>query len=214
LDRNSNISCHACFTELANQGSFDQTEHSAATPYNETIRTGLNTAFHGVDGLTPEPRLGVAYTLARSRVLRGGVGIFADANPGLQADRFLTNAPAESIFSTTSGLVALTDPKSVFAIVAGSNTALQQGFANGATLAQLQAMVPGFAPPRFFTISQNVHTPKYVEWNAKVQRAFGAKVLLSVNYVGNHGIDELVRQLFGNAFSSSGSAGLPTSSAW
>jgi hypothetical protein len=35
--------------------------------------------------------------------------------------------------------------------------------------------------------------------------------LLSVNYVGNHGFDELIQQLFGNAYSPAGLAGLPAS---
>jgi outer membrane receptor protein involved in Fe transport len=211
LDRNGNIGCNGCFTELADQGSFDQIAHSASIPYNQTIRTGLNTAFHDVDLITPEPRLGVAYNVTKSTVLRGGIGLFADSNPELQADRFLTNAPTESIFTTTSGLVATGTPNGVFAIVSASNAALQEGFANGDTLAQLRAHVPlGFTPPQFFTISQNVHSPKYSEWNAEVQHAFGDKYLLSVNYVGNHGFDEVVQQLFGNAYSPAGLAGLPT----
>jgi outer membrane receptor protein involved in Fe transport len=60
LDRNSNIGCQGCFTELAGQGSFDQIAHSAAMPYNQTILTGLSTAFHSVDPITPQPRIGVA----------------------------------------------------------------------------------------------------------------------------------------------------------
>ena len=212
LDRNSNSSCNGCFTELANQGSFDQIAHSAAIPYNQTIRTGLSQVFQSVDPITPEPRLSVAYNLINSTVLRGGMGLFADATSEPRLFQpFLTNAPAVSIFTTTSGLVATGAPNSVFAIVAGSNAALQQGFANGATLAQLQSQVPLFTPPNFFTISQNVHTPKYVEWNAEVQHAFGDKYLLSVNYVGNHGFDELIQQLFGNAYSPAGLAGLPAS---
>jgi hypothetical protein len=213
LDRNSNPSCNGCFTELANQGSFDQIAHSASIPYNQTVRTGLSHVYHSVDPINAQPRLGVAYNLTKSTVLRGGMGLFADATsePRL-VQTFITNAPAVSIFTTTSGLIATGAPNSVFAIVAGSNAALQQGFANGATLAQLQSQVPlGFAPPNFFTISQNVRTPKYLEWNAEVQRAFGDKYLLSVNYVGNHGFDELIQQLFGNAFSKAGLAGLSTS---
>lgn len=210
LDRNSNVDCHGCYTELANQESFNQITHSAAIPYNQTIQTRLNTAFQSVDPIITEPRIGVAYNLTKSTVLRGGVGLFADSNPGVISDRFLTNAPAESLFTTSSGLVATNAPNSVFALVAASNAALQQGFAGGATLAQLQAQVPGFAPPNFFTISQNVQTPRYVEWNAEIQHAFGDKYLLSVNYVGNHGFDELVQTVLQNAFSPAGLAGLPT----
>jgi type II secretory pathway pseudopilin PulG len=77
LDRNSNPSCNGCFTELANQGSFDQIAHSASIPYHQTIRTGLSQVFHSVDPITPEPRLGVAYNLTKSTVLRGGMGPLA-----------------------------------------------------------------------------------------------------------------------------------------
>jgi hypothetical protein len=212
LDRNSNVGCHGCFTELGNQGAFDEIAHSATIPYNQTIRTGLDSAFHSVDRVTTQPRLGVAYSLTGSTVLRGGVGLFADSNPALIFDRFLTNAPAVSIFTTSSGLVAASGAGNVFSQVAGSSAAFQQGFANGATLAQLQAQVPlGFSPPNFFTISQAVHTPKYLEWNLEAQHAFGDRYLLSVNYVGNHGSDELIQGLFGNAFAKGGLAGLPTS---
>ncbi len=210
FDYNSNISCNACFTELVGQGSFDQIDHSVDIPYNQTIQTGLNKAFHSVDPIIAEPRVGVAYNLTKSTIFRGGIGLFADSPPAIQADRFLTNPPAESIFTTTSGLVAMGVPKGVFSIVSASNAAFQQGFANGDTLAQLQAQVPGFAPPQFFTITQNVHTPKYTEWSAGVQQSFSDKYLLSVNYVGNYGFDGLVQQLFGNAYSPKGSAGLPT----
>jgi len=213
MDRNSNIQCPGgCFTEFTGQGSFAQISHSAAIPYNQTILTRLPEAFGNVDAITPQPRVGIAYSITKSTVLRGGVGLFADALPGLLANRFITNSPTVSIFNTSSGLVATGVPNSVFAKVSRSNSALQQGFANGDTLAELQAQVPlGFAPPQFFTISQNVHTPKYVEWNAEMQHSFGDKYLLSVNYVGNHGFDEMIQQFSGNAFSKAGLAGLPTS---
>src|SRR5207249_3448132 len=99
LDRNSNLHCPSgCFSELTGQGSFDTVAHSAAIPYNQTIQTRLTNALGSVDAITPEPRLGVAYTPARAMVLRGGFGVFANANEGLLADRFITNAPAVSIF--------------------------------------------------------------------------------------------------------------------
>jgi hypothetical protein len=213
FDRNSNLHCPSgCFTELTGQGSFDTITHSADIPYNQSIRTGLTNALGNVDPIIPEPRLGFAYSLDKATVLRGGAGIFADANPGLLADRFITNAPAVAIFTTTSGLVATGSPQSIFATVAESAAALQQGFANGDTLAQLRAQVPlDFNPPNFFTISRPVHTPKYYEWNVELQRAFGAKYLLSVNYVGNHGYHELIQTVSGNGYSKAGYAGLPTS---
>lgn len=211
LDRNSNVSCNGCFTSLANQESFGQLTHSAAIPYNQAISTDLNTAVRSVEAVTSQPRLGVAYSLTRSTVLRGGAGLFSDTNPGYVYDRLLTNAPAVSIFTTSSGLVTTNSPNSAFTLVAASNAALQAGFAGGATLAQLQAQVPGFSPPNFFTLPQNLATTKFVEWNAEAQQSFGDKYLLSVNYVGNRGFDELIQGLFGNAYSKAGLAGLPTS---
>ncbi|HTA43429.1 MAG TPA: TonB-dependent receptor [Bryobacteraceae bacterium] len=213
FDRNSNLRCPAgCFTELADQGSFDTVAHSATIPYNQTIQTGLKNALGSIDPISPEPRAGFAWSLMKSTVLRGGVGLFADVNPGLLYDRFITNAPAESLFTTTSGLVALNNPASIFAKVESSANALQQGFAAGATLGQLQAEVPlGFTPPNFFTISKPVHTPKYAEWNVELQHALGERYLLSVNYVGNHGFDELIQEVGDNGYSRAGYAGLPTS---
>jgi hypothetical protein len=171
----------------------------------------LTNALGSVDAITPEPRLGIAYTLARATVLRGGVGVFANANEGLLADRFITNAPAVSIFTTSTGLVAPGVPNSIFSTVANSAATFQQGFANGATLAQLQAQVPLFTPPNFFTISNPVHTPRYYEWNVEVQRDFGQKYLLSINYVGNHGRNEGIQEVADNGFSRAGLAGLPVS---
>jgi Carboxypeptidase regulatory-like domain len=209
-DRNSNTTCAGgCFTEFARQ-SFSVIAHSAAIPFNQSIKRGLKEAFGSVDAVVLQPRLGIAYVLAKSTVLRGGLGVFTDQNSALLSDRFITNPPAEATFTTHSGLVATGDPNSIFAVVANSAKALQQGFANGSTLVQLQAQVPlGYAPPMFFASSQRVHAPRYNEWNVELQRAFGDRYLLSVNYVGNHGSDELIQNLFGNAFSKSGYAGLP-----
>ena len=98
--------------------------------------------------------------------------------------------------------MALNNPNSAFASVANSAAAFQKGFASGATLAQLQASVPlGFSAPNFNTIANELYNPKYYEWNVEVQQAFGRNYLLSVNYVGNHGRNELNQTLFGNAYS-------------
>jgi hypothetical protein len=212
MDRNSNVTCAGgCFTELTGQGAFATIAHSASIPYNQVIQTGLKQAFHQVDAIIPEPRLGVAYSIDRSTVLRGGLGIFSDSNPGLLADRFITNSPTVSLFTTSSGLVATGDPNGVFSQVANSNTALRQGFASGATLNQLQAQVPLFQVPNFFTSAGHSYSPKYYEWNVEVQRELRGKYALSVNYVGNHGVDEGVQQVSGNGFSTAGFAGLPSS---
>jgi len=210
FDRNSNIHCAGhCYNEMLS--TFGQIDHSASIPYNSVIHTGLENAFPSVEPIVPEPRIGFAYSVTNSTVIRGGAGLFTDLYQAVLADRLITNSPAVAQFTTTSGLVALNNPNSAFANVLNSATAFHTGFASGATLAQLQASVPGFAVPDFNTIPNKLYNPKYYEWNLEVQHSLGNKYLLSVNYVGNHGYDEFNQMLFGNAYAKNGFQGLPTS---
>ena len=211
LDRNSNIRCSAgCFNELVNQ-PFGQVNHTATTPYNQVIQTGLKEAFPSLEPMVYAPRVGMAWNLAPTTVLRGGVGIFSDLYQGLIADRLITNSPAVASFTASSGLIALNNPNSAFALAANSYNAFQNGFASGATVGQLQAAVPGFATPNFNTVANKLYNPKYYEWNFELQQTLSNKLMLSVNYVGNHGYQEINQNLFGNAYSTKGFFGLPTS---
>ena len=211
FDRNSNITCAGdCFTETLK--AWADMNHAAATPYNQTIHTGLTSAFTDIDPIVIEPRIGVAYSVAKSTVLRGGFGIFPDLYPGTIADRFITNSPTVASFTTSKGLVALNTPGSAFANNANSAAAFQSGFSNGATLAQLTSAVPGFVVPNYNTISGTLHNPKFYEWNFEVQQAIGAKYMLSVNYVGNKGVDEFNQTAHANAYTKAGTTinGVPT----
>ncbi|HSU57857.1 MAG TPA: TonB-dependent receptor [Bryobacteraceae bacterium] len=211
MDRNSNIKCSAgCFNELMGQ-PFRQVNHSATTPYNAVIQTGLKEAFPSVEPVVIAPRLGFAYNAAGSTVIRGGFGIFSDLYQGLIADRLITNAPAVASFTTSSGLVALNDPNSAFAAVADSNAAFRNGFANGATAAQMKAAAPLFKNPNFNTVANKLYNPKYYEWNFELQQALGPKYMFSMNYVGNKGYQEINQNLFNNAYSATGFQALPTS---
>jgi hypothetical protein len=208
FDRNSNIECAAkCFNELG--VPFQQADHSATTPYNASIHTGLSQAFPSVEPVVVTPRIGFAWNVTKNTVIRGGFGMFTDLYQGLIADRFFTNSPAVASFTTGAGLVALNNPNSSFAIVANSAKAFQSGFATGATLAQLQAAVPGFSKPNFNTIANEITNPKFNEWNLEVQHSFTNSLLLSVNYVGNHGWDTVNQFLLLNAASSKNFSGLP-----
>ncbi|HLK70026.1 MAG TPA: carboxypeptidase regulatory-like domain-containing protein [Bryobacteraceae bacterium] len=209
FDRNSNINCYAsCFNELLN--TFGQIAHSATTPYNTTIHMGLSNAFPSVEPIVPQPRIGFAWSVTPKTVIRGGVGFFTDLYQAVLADRLITNSPAVTTFTTTTGLVALNNPNSIFAKVGNSAAAFNSGFAGGATLAQLQATVPGFTKPAFNTIPNELYNPKFYEWNLEVQQSLTSKYLVSLNYVGNHGYDELSSTLFGNAYAPNGFQGLPT----
>ncbi len=211
LDRNSNITCGAgCFNELTSQ-PFGQLNHNSTVAYNSVIQTGLKQAFPNVEAIVPEPRIGFAYNVTGSTVIRGGFGIFSDLYQGLIADRLITNSPAVASFTTSSGLVALNNPNSVFAAVGISYNAFRNGFAGGATLAQLQAAVPlGFAVPNFNTVANKLYNPKYYEWNLELQQSLGNKLMGSINYVGNSGYQELNQTLFANAYDAKGFQGLPT----
>jgi hypothetical protein len=45
-----------------------------------------------------------------------------------------------------------------------------------------------------------VLNPKYLEWNLEIQRALTRTTSVSINYVGNHGYDELMQNPFLNSF--------------
>ena len=197
-----------CYSRLS--GTFEELTHDVNQPYNSAIHTGLNNAFKNLDGLLVLPRVGIAYTIAKKTVIRGGVGIFADQLQGVLNERFFLNAPNVASFTTTSGIVAPGVAGSAFANVAASNAALQQGFNSGATLAQLQAAVLGFAKPTFYTVADQFHIPRYLEWNFEVQQELSNRFILSLNYVGNHGWDEVNQDPYANAWSATGFAGLPT----
>ena len=70
--------------------------------------------------------------------------------------------------------------------------------------------MPGFAPPNYNTISPNINNPLYYEWNFEIQRALSKAVTLSVNYVGNHGSNEILQNLYSNGYAANGFGGLPT----
>ena len=60
--------------------------------------------------------------------------------------------------------------------------------------------VPGFTPPTINTVASRVQNPRYQEWNLELQQALGQKMSLSLNYVGNHGVHEVVQNPGLNAF--------------
>ncbi len=209
LDRNSNIQCaRGCFNELATQ-PFGQLNHDVSVPYNAVIHTGLKEAFPSVEPIVLAPRVGFAWNAKGATVVRGGFGIFSDLYQGLIADRLITNAPAVTSFTTNSGMVAPDDPNSAFAMVTNSNAVFQNGFASGQTLAQMKS-AGLLAVPNFNTVANKLYNPKFYEWNFELQQAFGSKYLLSINYVGNKGYQEINQTLFANQYSVLGFQALPT----
>jgi len=186
LDRNSPETCAAnCFGRFVTQ--FQDLNHDPTIPYNQAVVTGLHQAFPSMQTLAAGPRIGFAWTpnthfsKPGSTVIRGGFGVFPDLYPGFLADRFITNLPNVSSFSTTSGPITPGEVGSAWTDLATQNASLQGGFANGGTHASLGIH------PNFTSIANNINNPTYYEWNLQIEQAFGANTVFSANYVGNHG---------------------------
>ena len=200
-DHNSNPVCQTnCFARL--NTSFFNLNHDPTQPYNQAIRTGLHQALDQYSSITWQPRLGFAWTpfgTARNTVLRGGIGLFADAFPATVADLFMANPPLVNTF-TTSGQLLAPGAGSVSSAVSAANAAFVSGFQGGGTLASIQAATPLFSPPSIVTPSRRIFNPTYEEWNLEFQQGFGRKTSFSINYVGNHGYHEAIQNAGVNAF--------------
>jgi hypothetical protein len=110
-------------------------------------------------------------------------------NPPLQAGFSISNAPLSPAVAGNQAQQATQN-----------NNAFVGAFGNGGTLADIQAAVPGFSPPTISTVGSHIKNPRYQEWNLEIQQALGQKMSFSINYVGNHGVHEVVQNPSLNAF--------------
>jgi outer membrane receptor protein involved in Fe transport len=213
VEHQSNPVCNSnCFARLT--GPFLGLDHDPTIPYNQAILTGLNRMLASLDGVLWQPRIGFAWQpfgAGHNTVLRGGVGIFNDAFTGSAVDFFSENSPQENLFVPSNLPIspAETNGGNLFTQAQLSNQAFLSGFANGLTEAQIAGSVPGFVAPGFSAADRHSHIPQYQKWNLEIQQGFGAKTSLSVNYVGNHGIHELIQNGSVNAFCAPGSTACP-----
>jgi hypothetical protein len=215
VDHVSNPVCQTnCFAETV--VPFAELNHSASIPYNQAIRLGDHQALRSFTNLQWQPRLSFAWSplgRGRSTVVRGGIGIFYDQFPGNVVDPYSSNLPVLNGFQvgTPNGNLTLapTEDNNVFAAAVASNNGLVNGFAAGQTLAQIQAAVPAFSPPAIASSDRKNIAPQYQKWSLGIEEGFGPNTSLSVMYVGNHGIHELVVNSLANAFGAN-YAGLPT----
>ena len=210
FDRESNITCRTnCFARLSTP--FEDSNHDAAIPYNQAIQTVVSDNLYNFTPIAFEPRFGFAWSPfgSSSTVVRGGIGNFRDFIPQSILQGFALNTPNVNGFTVAAAPLSPGAAGNVFTTAAGYNTTFLNGFSQGATLATLQAIDPGFSPPGYYGAQQNTKNPTYLEWNLEVEHSFDASTAASINYVGNHGIHEVFINPSLNAYAPSGFAGLP-----
>jgi len=204
----SNPVCQTnCFARLG--GDFLNISHDVNQPYNQAIVSGQHQVLPNYTAVEWLPRFGFTWTPfgLKNTVVRGGFGLFADSFPGTVADQSLSNPPLQAGFNIAGGALSPAVSGNQAQLAAQSNAAFQAGFANGGTLASIQASVPGFTPPTINTVANRIQNPRYQQWNLALQQALGQKMSFSLNYVGNHGVHEVVQNPGLNAFCDSNCQG-------
>ena len=207
VERDADITCRTnCYARLT--APFTQTLHDATIPYEQAISSGLSSEFYGLTAFSLQPRLGLALKLRPGTVLRGGIGNFTDSFPQSIITNLSSNPPRVNSFLVT-GSLAPQAPGNVFTNASRVNQTYLSGFAQGATLSQLRALDPTFAPPAYFGTEAFTKLPTYLEYNLELEQSLGKAAVLTINYVGNHGIHQAFQNKGLNAFAFAGFSGLP-----
>lgn len=208
-DYNSNPVCQTnCFNRFGD--NFANIDHSLTTPYNQTILSGLHQALPGsYHPWSLEPRFGFSWQPMNNTVISGGIGLFSSIIPAFYVDNLMNNLPGDPSFTLTGVPFGPNAPGNGQSIAAAAAGALTSGFANGATWSALNTQVlgitggaSGFAPPNFFNAANGIHVPRTQEWNLQIERSFGSKTALTLQYVGNHGIWQQISNNGLNAYCS------------
>jgi hypothetical protein len=216
-DRNSGGVCQSSCASLP-VTPFNDLSHGATIPYDESFVTGNKTVIPGIEKVVFEPRFGLAWSpVGQNTVLRAGVGLFTDLYPGGLLSLFDTNFPQVNLFNVPTGSVAFdlappgstAFPGSGVNLVTQCNGAFLSNYNSGGSLTTGGSSGGGYAGaalplggclnaqgalsvPNLNDVSRNFQNPKYVEWNLELQHTFGARTVVSANYVGNHGYDGIV----------------------
>jgi len=176
-----------------------------SVPYSSDIIYNQHQAYPGTDAVNWSPRVGFSWSPWKDKktVISGGVGIFYDNLAAGLVDDLLANPPVSvAIRVRPAAGVAPFDPgpKGGAAIWAASAAAfnIQQTFSQiSANLTKLGSV---FAPPAVTALTGTLHSPQFQEWNFQVQRELNNSLVLTLNYVGNHGIHIPYTNAWPNAY--------------
>jgi hypothetical protein len=217
FDRNSGGICQSSCASLP-VTPFNDSSHDPTVPYDVSYPTGFKTIIPGVEKVVFEPRIGMAWSpLDQNTVIRAGVGLFSDLYPGGILSSYDTNFPQVNAFNVPIGTLAFDTlppgstafPGSGVNLVTQCNGAFLSNYNSGGSLTTGGSSGGGYAGaaaplggclnglgqlsvPTLSDVSRNLQNPKYVEWNFEIQHTFGSRTVVSANYVGNHGYDELI----------------------
>jgi Carboxypeptidase regulatory-like domain/TonB-dependent Receptor Plug Domain len=217
-DRNSGATCNNGCAGLP-VTPFNDSPHGETIPYDQSFPTGSKTILPGIEKIVFEPRFGMAWSpIGQNTVIRAGVGLFSDLYPGSILSAYDTNFPQVNLFNVPTGTVAFDSlapgstafPTSGVNLVSQCNAAFTSNYFAGGSLTTNANGTPGgyqgaamgiagnclnaqgnLSVPQLNDVSRNLKNPKYVEWNLEIQHNIGARTVVSVNYVGNHGYDGL-----------------------
>ncbi len=213
-ERNSNPVCQInCFanykTDWFSLPSVEAGANAGNVPYTDDIKFNQHQAYSGVDNLDWSPRFGFSWSPRGTgkQVISGGFGLFYDSPPAGLVDDLLANPPVSVAIRVrpATGTPAFDPgPNGSEATWSQSAAAFNNGFASGATYAQIKAsLIPfgvNFAAPSFTAVTGTIHAPRWQEWNLQFQQQINNATVLVMNYVGNHGIRIPYENGFYNAY--------------
>jgi hypothetical protein len=204
-----------CFTRMVDP--FPQLDHDATIPYSQALDANVGNALSGLQAVEWQPRASFAWSPAAFQgrtVVRGGAGIFFDAFPVAVLDVLAQSPPNSQNFTVSGDNIAQTETTNLFSDATQLNTAFVSGFENGQTVGTIKAGLPAslqpfFSPPIASSTEKNTRVYQIYKWNMEVQQSFPHDLIISINYVGNHGIHKAFPNTGLNAFDP-GFAGLPS----
>ncbi|HEV2289185.1 MAG TPA: carboxypeptidase-like regulatory domain-containing protein [Candidatus Acidoferrales bacterium] len=220
-EHDSNPICrNLCFAQLSSTfqndiGLGNNQSSLLQIPYNQSIKINQEHALSGLHSVVYEPRIGFAWQpkwLGTKTVLRGGGGLFYNMLPMSIVTPFAENPPFGATFTSTNDFLVTTTGatgSSIFSDVKGANTVFQQGFYSSETFNTILANDASFTPPSIFTAEGRTTIPQYQKWSLELQHQLTNTTLVSVSYVGNHGVHEPVVDNSANAYSTSTFGTLP-----